>query len=157
MIDSDNVLLLEPADAGAGFAGLPTRTSPPPKASAGSDIVVATLYYTQPDSLKAFSSLFKQSIRKHLERAGARTVAEYVTSTQVNNFARLPIRLGEYIFVWLARFESSQSYDVYRASLAADRTWTTRDWPTVREHLIREPEVLRLAATARSRLRGGVR
>ena len=155
MIDSDNVLLLEPAEAGAGFAGLPTKTSPRTTASAGSDIVVATLYYAQPDSLGAFSALFNQSTRKHLERAGARTVAEYVTSTQENNFPRLPIRSGEHIFVWLARFESGQSYDVYRVRLAADRAWITRDWPTAREHLIREPEVLRLAPTVRSRLRGG--
>ena len=155
MIDSDNVLLLEPANADTGFAGLPTRTSPGGAASVGSGIVVATLYYAQPDSLEAFSALFNQSIRKDLERAGACTIAEYVASTQANNFPRLPIRLGEHIFVWLAGFESDQSYKVYRARLAADHAWTARDWPSAREHLIGEPEVLRLAPTARSRLRGG--
>jgi hypothetical protein len=157
MIDSNNVLLLEPADAGAGFSGLPPRVSPTNTANADSAIVVATLYYTQPDSLEAFRGLFNHSIRKNLERAGARTVAEYITSTQANNFPRLPIRAGEHIFLWLARFESARSYDVYQARLAADRVWTTRDWPNAREHLMREPEVLRLAPTARSRLRGGVR
>lgn len=154
MIDSDNVLLLEPANADTGFAGLPARTSPGATVSAGSGIVVATLYYAQPGSLEAFSALFNQSIRKDLERAGARTVAEYVTSTQANNFPRLPIRLGEHVFVWLAGFESDESYDMYRARLAADRAWTARDWPSARELLISEPEVLRLAPTARSRLRG---
>jgi hypothetical protein len=157
MIDSDNVLLLEPAYADTGFACLPTRTSPGATASVGSGIVVATLYYAQPDSLEAFSALFNQSIRKDLERAGANTIAEYVTSTRANNFPRLPIRLGEHVFVWLAGFENDQSYDVYRARLAADRAWIARDWPSAREHLTSEPEVLRLAPTARSRLRGGAR
>jgi hypothetical protein len=153
MIDSDNVLLLEPAEPGRGFSGLRARMSPTSTANAEAAIFVATLYYTPPDSLKAFSALFNRSIREHLERAGARTVAEYITSAQANNFPRLPIRVGEHIFVWLARFGSPEAYDAYRTQLAVDRTWTERIWPAAREQLIREPEILRLAPTARSCLR----
>jgi hypothetical protein len=154
MIDSDNVLLLEPAAPGRGFPGLPTRTSGTSAASTDSGVVVATLYYTKPDSLEAFSALFDQSIRNRFESTGARTIAEYVTSTQPNSFPRLPIRMGEDIFVWLARFGSAEGYDAYRARLAADQNWARQIWPAIRGQLLREPEVLRLAPTNRSRLGG---
>jgi hypothetical protein len=154
MIDSDNVLLLEPAGLGRGLRGLPPRASSVSPASSSPGLIVATLYYTKPESLVAFSALFNRSIRQRFEDAGARTIAEYVTSGQSNSFPRLPIRLGEHIFVWLARFESADAYDVYRARVSADRQWQRQAWPIIREHLIREPEVLRLAPTGRSRLRG---
>ena len=154
MIDSDNVLLLEPAAPGRGFPGLPARTSGTSTASTDSGLVVATLYYTKPDSLEAFSALFDQSIRKRFESAGACTIAEYVTSTQPNSFPRLPIRVGERIFVWLARFGSAEVYDAYRARLAADQNWERQTWPAIRGRLLREPEVLRLAPANRSRLGG---
>jgi hypothetical protein len=154
MIDSDNVLLLEPAAPGRGFPGLPARTSGTSAASTDSGVVVATLYYTKPDSLEAFSALFDQSIRNRFESTGARTIAEYVTSTQPNSFPRLPIRMGEDIFVWLARFGSTEGYDAYRARLAADQNWARQIWPAIRGQLLREPEVLRLAPTNRSRLGG---
>jgi hypothetical protein len=152
MEDSDNVLLLEPARADSGFRELPPRPSGIGGASAPAGIVVATLYYTKPDSLKTFSALFDLSVRKRFESAGARTIAEYVTSTQVNSFPRLPIRLGEHIFVWLASFESADAFEAYRAGLSADLEWQRLTWQPIREHLAREPEVLRLAPTGRSRL-----
>jgi hypothetical protein len=152
MEDSDNVLLLEPAGADRGFRELPPRPDGIRGASAAAGIVVATLYYTKPDSLTPFSALFDRSVRMRFESAGARSIAEYVTSTQVNNFPRLPIRLGEDIFVWLASFESADAFEAYRAELSTDQEWLALTWQTVREHLAREPEVLRLAPTGRSRL-----
>jgi len=152
MIDSDNVLLLEPAAPNRGFPGLPPRTSS--GASMNSGLVVATLYYTKPQSLAAFGALFGRSIRSRSERAGAHTLAEYVTSVQVNNFPRLPIREGEHIFVWLARFGSTDAYNAYLARMSVDLDWQRKAWPAIRDYLEREPEVLRLAPTARSRLRG---
>jgi hypothetical protein len=154
MTDSDNVLLLESAGPNRGFPGLPLRTNRTGDASASSSLVVMTLYYTKPELLEAFSALFSRSIRNRFERAGAHTLAEYVTSTQVNNFPRLPMRLGEHIFVWLARFESVDAYNAYRSRMSADLDWEWRAWPAIHAYLVREPEVLRLAPTARSRLRG---
>jgi hypothetical protein len=154
MIDSDNVLLLEPAEPNRGFPELPPRKSSTRDASASSGLVVVTLYYTKPESLAAFSALFSRSIRSRSERAGAHTLAEYVTSTQVNNFPRLPIRQGEHIFVWLARFGSADAYNAYLARMSADLDWEKLAWPAIHEYLVREPEVLRLAPTTRSRLRG---
>lgn len=151
MVDSDNVLLLEPAAPGRGFRTLPPR---PGGRDNGTGLVVVTLYYTKPDKLEAFESLFHQTMRHHLEQAGARTVAEYVTSGEVNNFPRLPIRVGEHIFVWIARFQSAEAYDAFQTRLSTAPAWKNRIESAVRSHLTREPEVLRLAPTGRSRLQG---
>jgi hypothetical protein len=154
MIDSDNVLLLEPGGPARGFAALPDRPNNAIPGDSGPGLIVATLYYTQPDSLPVFTELFERSMRKLFERAGAQTVAEYVTSDQFNTFPRLPIRIGEHIFVWLARFASANAFETYRAQIAKDREWQRGVWPTARKSLVREPEVLRLAPTNRSRLHG---
>jgi hypothetical protein len=154
MIDSDNVLLLEPAGPARGLSALPDRPSNGVPGGSGPGLIVATLYYAQPDALPLFTEVFDRSIRQSFERAGARTVAEYVTSAQVNNFPRLPIRVGEHIFLWLARFASAKEFENYRTQIAQDREWQRGVWPTARKYLIREPEVLRLAPTDRSRLHG---
>jgi hypothetical protein len=101
-----------------------------------------------------FTEAFDQSIRKSFEGAGARTVAEYVTSDQHNSFPRLPIRAGEHIFVWLARFANANAFENYRTQIAKDREWQRGVWSTACKYLVREPEVLRLAPTGRSRLHG---
>jgi hypothetical protein len=154
MIDSDNVLLLEPGAPAHGFSALPDRPGNGIAGGSGPGLIVATLYYTRPDSLPELTEIFERSIRKLFERAGARTVAEYVTSDQLNTFPRLPIRVGEHIFVWFARFASADAFEVYRTQIAKDREWQSGVWPTVRKYLVREPEVLRLAPTDRSRLHG---
>jgi NIPSNAP len=154
MIDSDNVLLLEPVGPARGISALPDRPSNGIPGDSGPGLIVATLYYTQPDSLPVFTEVFDRSIRKSFERAGARTVAEYATSAQFNSFPRLPIRVGEHIFLWLARFASANAFENYRTQIAKDREWQMGVWPTVRKYLVREPEVLRLAPTDRSRLHG---
>ena len=154
MIDSDNVLLLEPGGPARGLSSLPDRSSNGIPGDSGPGLIVAILYYTQPDSLPVFTEVFERSIRKLFERAGARTVAEYVTSDQFNSFPRLPIRVGEHIFVWLARFASANAFENYRTQIARDREWQRGVWPAVRKYLVREPEVLRLAPTDRSRLHG---
>jgi hypothetical protein len=148
--DSDNVLLLEPASPALRFKDIPSR----PAAGARNGLVVATLYYAKPNALSAFEALFARSLRRHTEAAGARTLAAYVTSTQKNNFPRLPVRAGEEIFVWLAEFTSPDAYAAYETRLRADRKWAGVLWPSAREQLVRDPEVLRLTPTPRSRLRG---
>jgi hypothetical protein len=154
MMDSDNVLLLEPDAPNRGFAELPARPSHAEAGAAGPGLIVAALYYTKPEGLITFSAQFDQSIRERLEHAGARTVAQYVTSGQANNFARLPIRVGEHIFVWFAQFDGTDAFEVYRTCIASDHEWQRRVWPAIRKQLTREPEVLRLAPTGRSRLHG---
>jgi hypothetical protein len=151
--DSDNVLLLDAVSSSPQFKDVPPR---PPAADtrASSGLVVVTLYDTKPETLAAFRALFERSLRARMEAAGATTLATYVTSTQPNNFPRLPIRVGEHIYVWVARFNDTEGYAAYQKRLEADRGWSRKLWPAARDQLSREPEVLRLAPTPRSRLRG---
>jgi NIPSNAP len=152
--DSDNVLLLEPSSLQLRLKGAPRRPAAVDAASADAGLIVATLYYAKPEALSAFSTLFERSLRARAEAAGATTLAAYMTSTQPNNFPRLPIRVGEHIYVWLARFKSAEAYAAYQARLEADKQWSRKLWPAAHEQLSREPEVLRLTPTPRSRLRG---
>lgn len=148
--DSDNVLLLEPASPALRFKDIPLRPAPS-NAAAPAGLVVATLYYTQAESLSTFEALFIRSLRHRAETAGAQTLAAYVSSTQENNFPRLPIRVGEHVFVWVAQFANPAAYATYQSKLAADKQWNQTRW---RELLTRDAEVLRLTPTSRSRLRG---
>jgi hypothetical protein len=150
MLDSDNVLLLEPAAPGLGFAAPPERRTS--SAATAPGLIVVTLYYTRADSLAAFGSLFERSLRARQEALGARTLGAYVTSTQANNFPRLPIRSGESIYLWVARFADADAQAGWLARLQADARWREQLWPAARRYLSHDPEVLRLAPTARSRL-----
>jgi hypothetical protein len=151
--DSDNVLLLEPASPSLQFKGVPPR-SPAAETDASGGLFVVTLYDTKPQALAAFGALFERSLRARMEAAGGTTLAAYRTSTYPNNFPRLPIRVGEHIYVWVARFKDTEAYAAYQIRLDADREWSRKLWPTARDQLNRDPEVLRLTPTPRSRLRG---
>jgi NIPSNAP len=152
MIDSDNVLLLEPAAPGKGFKRLPARSLKGDIDGTSSGLIVVTLFYTRPNELTAFSDLFTRRSLPRLEQDGAQTVAQYITSDQSNNFPKLPIRIGEHIFAWIARFHSADAFEAYRARVEKDRQWQQTIWPSLRQQLFREPEVLRLSPTSRSRL-----
>lgn len=149
--DSDNVLLLEPASPAAGFKDVPARAS---KGTTSRGLIIVTLYYASPDRLAEFTTFFDRSLRHRAESDGARTIAEYVTSKQPNNFPRLTVRTGESIFVWVTRFASPEAYATYEAKRDGDRRWREILWPMAKAQLVRDPEVLRLSPTPRSRLRG---
>jgi hypothetical protein len=84
MIDSDNVLLLRPADAGAGFS-LPK----------GDQIVV---------SMHHFSAPVDKAAVERLEPELGAAWATLVTEESPNNFPPLPVREGEHVVV---RFSDS--------------------------------------------------
>jgi len=151
--DSDNVLLLEPASPSLRFKDVPPRPSAA-DTTASSGLFVVTLYDAKPEMLASFGALFERSLRARMEAAGGTTLATYVTSAQPNNFPRLPIRMGEHIYIWVARFKDTQAYAAYQKRLEADRRWSHTLWPAARDQLSREPEALRLTPTPRSRLRG---
>jgi hypothetical protein len=149
--DSDNVLLLEPASPALRFSNIPPRPAAA-DTSVRAGLVVVTLYYTKTDNPRAFGTLFDRSLRHRAEADGARTVAAYIASKQENNYPKLAVRVGEHIFVWFAMFANADAYASYQAKLTADKTWAA-NWSLAREKLTRDPEVLRLTPTPRSRLR----
>jgi hypothetical protein len=151
--DSDNVLLLEPAEPSLRFKDIPPRPAAgEPEPASG--LVTVTLYYAKPEDLSQFKKVFEKSLRHRAEHAGARTLAAYISSAQPNNYPSLPIRVGEHIYVWVANFSSPEAYGAYQTKLDTDMRWTKTLWPAARELLTQDPEVLRLTPTLRSRLRG---
>ncbi len=150
MIDSDNVLLLEPASDGTGFVVGERRAE---GGRRGPALIVATIYYVRPETMRGFPAFFAGSVRPLLKAAGAEVLAEYVTSTKPNNF-RLPIRQGETAFAWFARFGTADGYERFRERLASDPSWRTRVGPALEAQLAKPSEVLRLSPTERSRLGG---
>ncbi|MGH8176505.1 MAG: NIPSNAP family protein [Steroidobacter sp.] len=153
MVDSDNVLLLRPARAGAGFpvvtAPLPSRDSN----GAGNGLVTANIIYLRRTTPGEFTDFFAEEIRPEWEKAGASVVAELATETAANNFPRLPVREGERVFIWFSTFADQSTYDRHRSVLAASPSWRVVSGKlSLWTH---QPiEILRLQPTARSRLQG---
>ncbi|MCT7374830.1 NIPSNAP family protein [Chelativorans salis] len=123
MIDSDNVLLLKPADHGAGF-DLAGVKRPRPGSSEGFPAVYAV--YVFPLALHrvhSFPAYFSQSLMPALTEAGAPAGACFVTEQSTNTFPRLPVRENERVFVWIARFDSAEAHAAFTTHLAETRGW----------------------------------
>ena len=88
-----------------------------------------------------------------LSQHGAELLAQYVTDTSENTFPRLPVREGERVFVWLARFDDVAGLDAHLNALRADPRWQEAIASAMLEELQQPPEILRLLPTARSELR----
>ncbi|MEU0570848.1 NIPSNAP family protein [Nonomuraea sp. NPDC005983] len=147
MLDSDNVLLLrpvpaalfrspatDPADADDPFPG---RERPGlGEGGASSALYVATIYHVE----DGFAEFFAERAVPELAEAGVPPIACFATEHAENTYPALPVRTGENVFVWFARFDSVEDErDPYL--------------PALEGRLTAPPERLRLAPTARSALR----
>lgn len=138
MVDSDNVLLLEPAnDRGFTLARRMTST------------MVATIYLLQSPVDPAFVRWFDERVAPVMARAGAAPVAELKTLEAKNNFPRLPVREGEHAFVWFAAFGNDDAYReaVRKFEASSDGQRVTRE---MREKLASVPQRLVLHPTQQS-------
>ncbi len=99
MIDSDNVLLLQPAD-GQEFTLARKMAS----------TMVATIYLLQSPVDPGFVRFFHERVTPVMKSIGAQPVAELKTLETANNFPKLPVREGEHAFVWLAAFDNDDAY-----------------------------------------------
>jgi len=150
IIDSDNVLLLHPAN------GLPFELDA--RAPSGEEetvrgIIVATIGYFDAPVDDEFLAFFELDIRPALLETGAHVRASFVTESSANNF-RLPVREGEQVFVWLAGFPDIEAYQRHVVALANLPRWRDRAAGDLQRRLMAPPEVLRLFPTTRSRLQG---
>jgi hypothetical protein len=87
-----------------------------------------------------------------LEQSGARILAQYVSETSRNTFARLPVREKEQVFVSFAAFDDANGYVRSQRALALDARWRG----VLAAHaaaMERAPETLLLQPTARSLVR----
>ena len=152
MIDSDNVLLLRPSEKDSAFAPAPAARAPVGATEPSRSRVVATICHFDAPVDDAFRRFFDDEIVPALTQAGAPPLARLETNDAENTFPRLPVRAGEHVFVWLARFDDEAAMRTSQARLQA---WPR--WAALSERLQRKlkspPERLVLEPTARSLLR----
>ena len=135
MIDSDNVLLLRAPSTAAEFHPVPP-----------SGLIVATVYYLKAPPAKALAT-FEAKVTPVLEQMGAAPIAWFVPETAPNNFPRLPVREGERVLVWFARFDSEADHAALQQAMADAAA-------PLASMLSRKPELLRLKPTRRSQIPG---
>jgi hypothetical protein len=155
MIDSDNVLLLHPAHPTSGFP-LNGRHRPRGNRTVQNGLVTATIYYFTRPVDSNFISYFENTIQPVLIEAGANILAYFITEDSLNNFPALPVREGEYVFVWFAGFPDQDAYKSHLAKLRESQRWNDEIPKFLKKHTQGKPEVLRLAPTPRSWLTGKV-
>lgn len=146
MLDSDDVLLLEPAETGP-FPDVGAGAHPPGAAPAGGVVTVRVDPVGRAETAR-FARRYARVVAPALHAVGGRPMTLLASLHAVNTFPRLPVREHENVMVSLARFASIAA--VGRA--AADQA--CQDALASLDDLRTGPgQRLRLAATARSTLR----
>jgi hypothetical protein len=146
MLDSDNVLLLQPAGAGQGFRETIASNAQP------AGIVGAVIYYLGDVNASDFANFFAQAVSPQLAALGVRPIARLVSEESPNNFPRLPVREHERTFIWFARWTAAAAEETFFARFAGLSGWRDAAPEAVLPALMRKPERLRLAPTRRSEL-----
>ncbi len=117
MIDSNNVLLLHPATPTSGFSFGNRERSGPGSNERRSELIVATIYYFNAPVEAAFVQFFEKTVKPAVIGSGATVLAYFVTEQSENTFPALPVREGENVFVWFARFNDPAAYERHIAAL----------------------------------------
>jgi hypothetical protein len=150
IVDSDNVLLLRPANGGSLALGARPESG---TGAMARGIVVATICCFDAPVDNDFLAFFEHEISPVLLETGACVLGTLVTEPSANNF-RLPVREGEQVFVWFAGFPDLAAYEQHVAALADSANWRGRIAGELRRRVMAPPEILRLRPTMRSRLHG---
>ncbi|HET7777873.1 MAG TPA: NIPSNAP family protein [Rudaea sp.] len=152
--DTDNVLLLRPAapDSGVSLDGL-QRAAAGAQGNADRGLVVVTVYSLDPGTANSFPGYFEHALKPARARAGVEVAAAFETETSPNNFPRLPVRESERVFAWITRFPDRARGDAALQALLRSANWKAQVVPEL-ERRVKATQVLRLAATPRSLLRG---
>ena len=151
--DSDDVLLLKPADEGTAFRLDPDDRPGQGEANPPRGVIAATMYYFEGPVSSGFTSWFRAVVVPILAAAGTSVLAQLVTEPAPNLFPRLPVREGENVFVWFAAYPDAQSQAASARRLEGLPRWRDGVAAALRAKLLRAPEILVLAPTARSLLR----
>ena len=152
MVDSDNVLLLRPASPASGFSLENKNRSRTGSNEVLKELIVATIYYFGAPLSAGFVEFFEQTLQPAATDTGASILAYFVTEDSENTFPALPVREGENVFVWLARFKDQTAYELHVAALARSSRWRDEISEELARRLKQAPEVLKLSPTARSLL-----
>jgi hypothetical protein len=149
MIDSDDVLLLRPLRANAGFPDAPLP--PVNTSSRARGVVEARLLFGASDMPTARIATAVEALDAALRTVGGTRLAVLVSEHSINNFPRLPLREGEHVLAWFAALADEAARARLREALALSPAWREAV-AALTNGAPRVPEVLRLAPTARSRL-----
>ena len=152
MIDSGNVLLLRPVTAQSGFPAPAAARLPVGHAYAAPSRILVTLYYRDQPFDQVFADFFDCQARPVLIEAGATPLACLQTEHAENTFPGLPVRVGENVFVWLARFPSSAHLRDHLHRIERCAGWRDGVLPALSAMITGAPQQLCLAPTARSLL-----
>jgi NIPSNAP len=151
-IDSDNVLLLHPAAPTSGFS-FESETRPSTASNESrSELIVATIYYFDAPVDAGFVQFFEKTVKPATIGSGATTLAYFVTERSENTFPALPVREGENVFAWFARFNDPAAYKRHIAALTQSPTWCYGNLKELARRFKRAPETLKLSPTTRSLL-----
>ena len=152
MIDSDNVLLLHPATPTSGFS-LGNRERPRPGSNeTRNELIVATIYHFDAPVDSVFVQFFDKKVKPAVIGSGATVLAYFVTEHSENTFPALPVREGENVFAWFARFNDGAACERHFAALTQFPRWHDEIAKELARRLKREPEILKLSPTTRSLL-----
>ena len=155
IVDSENVFLLRPVHPTSGFSL--QRNRPPLGARAKqSGLVATTIYYFEGPVDSEFITCFENMMSPVLVETGASVLAYFVTEDSPNTYPRLPVREGEYVFVWFAGFPDQDAYKTHLTRLRGSERWAKDIAPFLKKELQGKPEILRLSPTPRSWLTGHV-
>ena len=152
MIDSDNVLLLHPANSGSGFSLADRKRAVVGANEVRKDLIVATIYYFDAPVDANFVEFFEKTLKPVFSDSGVSVLAYFVTEHSENTFPALPVRAGVNVFVWFARFNDSAAYEHHVAALADCPRWRDEISMELAQRLKRAPEILKLSPTSRSLL-----
>ncbi|MGH3730153.1 MAG: NIPSNAP family protein [Micromonosporaceae bacterium] len=153
MIDFDDVLLLRPVDDGSGF-GLPPVGRPAHRPGvAASSLIAVTVYHLDHAVDTEFRQFFTARVEPALRRNGITPIARLQTEPSENTFPDLPVRTGEQVFVWFARFTDPDQHRRQLSRFESTPEWTDELRPELAKRLSAPTQQLALTPTARSLLR----
>jgi hypothetical protein len=161
MIDSDDVLLLKPAWPAAGFdlSGVQRDAMPsdgkPSADNRLSGIVVIQIHHLRPGAEADFAGNFETDAVPILAAGGGRLLGAFITKHAENSFPRLPVRLGENVFISVAGFDSAEAHAGYEAALANSPGWQAF-LQAAQLVIVKPTETLRLSPTSQSLLRSSL-
>ena len=119
MIDSNNVLLLHPATPTSGFSLGNSERPRPESNETRNELIVATIYYFDAPVDSDFVQFFDKTVKPAVIDSGATVLAYFVTEHSENTFPPLPVREGENVFIWFARFNDPAAYERHTAALTS--------------------------------------
>jgi NIPSNAP protein len=153
MIDSDDVLLLRPAWAGACDAMRGHSRAPLGATATPAGFLLVTLLHLAAPAGAEGLALCRDVLVAAPTAAGAEVIGCFVNETAANNFARLPVREGEHVVAAFAWFDDRGAGDIFvRRGVSPGAAATA-----LSRLLIRPIEHLRLAPTPRSAIHAGAK